>query len=79
MQATEALRLIADRLPMPKHEASRRLGRSRNFVTNTIKNSSIPRVDTLAAIAGLAGIDVCLVDRETGETLATIDVPTHTD
>lgn len=77
MQAGEALKLLSKRLPMSMREASRRLGRSGNYVYATVSNVSIPRVDTLAAIADLAGVDVCLVDRKTGETIARIDSKTQ--
>lgn len=40
---------------------------------NMTRRGSLPRLDTAARIADVCGLELALVDRETGETVGTID------
>lgn len=75
MKPRETIAALADKFKGTKRELSKALGRSDNWISSTITNGGPPKVDTLANIADVVGVDVCLVDRATGETIATIDPP----
>lgn len=77
MKPSEAIRALATRAPISDRAISQKLGKSPGWIYNTIRNGGSPRLDTVASVADIADIDVCLVDRATGETIATIDPPAH--
>ncbi|WP_251159165.1 hypothetical protein [Caniella muris] len=75
MQADDVVRALADRYSGSVRELSADMGRSPNYLHTSIYKRSDPRVGTVAEIGDFVGVDVCLVDRATGETIATIDPP----
>lgn len=79
MKPTDLIKALAERAPMSDRAMSLALGKTGGWVYNTVRNNGIPRLDTTAAVADLAGCDVLIVDRATGETIATIDPPRRED
>ena len=53
---------------------SLQLGRSRNYITQTIQNLSVSKVDTVAEIADVCGYDLLLRKRDDGSEIV-IDPP----
>ena len=77
MQVNDIVRTLLDHSGKSARGISRTLGKSDNWARLTAQNSRNPKIATICAIADLSGVDVCLVDRATGETIATIDPPEH--
>lgn len=51
------------------------MGRAGSYIDTVIRKARVPTVDTAAAIADVCGCDLRLVDRATGETVATVEPP----
>ena len=75
MQVDEALAYAIDRSGKSARAISKELGRSPAWAALALR-SQAPQLDTLARVADLAGLDVALVDRESGDVVAVVDVPT---
>lgn len=73
MQVTDVIAALLARSGMSARAASRALGRASTWASNSIGRT--PKLDTLAEVADLAGVDVVLRDRATGEDVATIEPP----
>lgn len=56
-------------------ETSRRLGKSPNWALNSSAPGRNPKLSTVADVADVCGVDVKLVDRETGEIVGVVDPP----
>ena len=65
---------VADHSGVSLYEVSRRLGRSEAWAGMVSKRPGV-QAATLARIAEACGCDLVVVDRETGERVATIDPP----
>lgn len=74
MKPRDALTLIVNNSGMSMRALSFSIGRSENFVFQTIKNKSVQKVDTMALIADAAGYDLLLRNRKTGSEII-IDPP----
>ena len=76
MQVREALAALIAHSGRSARAVSAELGHAQSWASNSI--GKVPKVDTLADVADVAGVDVALVDRATGETLGTIEPPRRT-
>lgn len=56
-------------------ETSRRLQKSPSWARNTALPKRDPKLSTVADVADVCGVDVKLVDRETGEIVGVVDPP----
>ena len=65
--ARGALSLLPARAGLARDEVSRRLGRSRQFMSSLIGQGSTPKADTLARVADVCGYTLALVPH--GSTL----------
>lgn len=79
MQVGDIIRALAERYSGSTRELSAELGRSPNYLHTSIYKRSDPRAGTIAEIGDIVGVDLALVDRATGETIATIDPPKRGD
>lgn len=77
MRVGECLRFINKYAGVSLAEISRRLGRSSEWARNVAQPTRSPSLATVANFADVCGVDVCLVDRKTGETIARIDPETR--
>lgn len=75
MDTSDVLRTLIDRSGMSQREVSRRLGKAPTWASTTLGKGSDSQLGTVAAVADLAGCDVVVVDRATGETVAVVDRP----
>ena len=74
MQVHEVIGFAIERSGKSRREVSKACGRSPSWAS-VAELAQHPQLDTLARIADVAGLDVVLVDRATGERVATVDVP----
>ena len=79
MKTDEIVRELLSRSDMSMRSISLALGKADNWARLTAKKSRNPRIDTIATIADLTGVDVCLVDRSTGQTLGVVEPPRQGD
>lgn len=77
MQVGKVIRALRKKGDLSQRELSSRLGRSRTWAQTVEREDRSPALATVATVADVAGVDLCLVDRATGETIATIDPPAH--
>ena len=75
MQADKALRFLVDHSPLTGEQVGLTLGKSRAYISVATQPGRVPRLDTFAAVADVAGVDVVMRDRATGEVLGTIEPP----
>lgn len=73
---THTLRAVLDLSPVSGRETSRILGHSDAWARMAARPTRNPRLDTLADVAGIAGLDVALIDRRTGDVVAVVEPPT---
>lgn len=69
------MRYIIKRTGKSMRAISIDMGRADTWAKNSSRAGRVPRLDTVAELAHLAGLNVALVDRKTGEVVATVDVP----
>lgn len=73
MQARRALGALIEHSGMSDRAVSLTLGKAETWARNSKGRDT--KTSTLAAVADLAGVDVVLIDRETGERVGVIDPP----
>lgn len=73
MQVREALAALIAHSGRSARAVSAELGHAQSWASNSVGRP--PTLGTVADVADVAGVDVTLVDRETGETLGTIEPP----
>lgn len=76
MQVREALAVLIAHSGHSGRAVSAELGHAQSWASNSV--GKVPKLDTLADVADVAGVDVALIDRATGETLGTIEPPRRT-
>lgn len=76
IQTTHTLRAVLDMSPVSARATSRTLGHSDAWARLAARTTQTPRLDTLADVAGVAGFDVAILDRKTGEVVAIVEPPT---
>ena len=77
MRPDETIRALARHSGASLYSISEDLGRSRSWAGMVAGRDGVA-LATVADVADVCGVDVALVDRETGETLGTIDPPRRT-
>lgn len=75
MNSKDVLEFLIRRSGLAYWKVSSALGKSPEWARNSSVNHTRPLLDTVADVADVCGVDVKLVDRETGEVVATIDPP----
>lgn len=75
MEASSSIRAAAKHAGVTLYELSRRLDRAPAWAGITSSPGRDPKASTIAAIADVCGCEVVIVDRQTGERVATIDPP----
>ncbi|WP_428379566.1 helix-turn-helix domain-containing protein [Olsenella sp. Marseille-QA0557] len=66
---------VVEHSTMTGEQVSAALGKSRAFVSVAGGKGRSPRLDTVADVADVCGVDVVLIDRETGEKIGAIEPP----
>ena len=72
MNADQAINQMIESSGKSRRRVSQDIGRHPNFITVTLNKGSVPRADTLAAIAGATGYELVL--RGNGDEIV-IDPP----
>ena len=72
MQVDRIIRTLIDRSGLSMNGMSAALGKSREWARLTAKPGRVPKLDT---VADVAGCDVAIIDRETGAVVATVTPP----
>ena len=75
MQADEVLRFLIAHSGLSTRTVSTSLGHSTSWASVATQPGRIPRLDTAASVADIAGVDFVLLDRETGERLGIVEPP----
>lgn len=75
MQVNTCIRELLDARAISPRRVSAELGRSSEFVRNVAMPTRSPALATVADVADVLGYDMAIVDRETGETVGTIEAP----
>lgn len=75
MQVNELIAKLVAHSGKSYNAISAELGKSREHVRNVATRTNAPRVDTLADIADVAGVDVALIDRGTRSVIGRVDPP----
>lgn len=79
MQVDSILRYIMEHTGKSMREISKDMGMSDWWAKTVSSPGRSPQLATVTRVADLAGLDVALVDRETGEVVVTVDVPCKED
>ena len=79
MQVDKAIRTLLDHSGQSDRAISHALGKSDAWARLTAQAGRDPKTGTLADVADLAGCDVVIIDRATGERLGTIEPPRHAE
>lgn len=69
------MRAALDSGPHSARAVSRALGHSEAWAGVAARPTSSPSLATVADVADVQGLDVCLVDRSTGEVVAVVEPP----
>lgn len=77
MQVDSVIREIAEHSGKSGRTLSVELGHAPTWVSSVGARGRDPQLSSVVRIADLVGVDLCLVDRSTGQTIATIDPPAH--
>lgn len=75
MQVNTCIRELLDARAISPRRVSAELGRSSEFVRNVAMPTRSPALATVADVADVLGYVLAIVDRETGETVGTIEAP----
>jgi len=74
MKPADTIRALAAHAGMTMHEVSRSCGRSDSWAKGVAGRDGVA-LATVAAVADVAGCDVVIMDRETGERLGVVEPP----
>ena len=75
MKPNEVMRALADTYPDGQRALSRKLGRSPGWFSSTLTRGSVPRLDTVAAVADACGYEVVVREKGGGPVLGTVEPP----
>lgn len=73
IEPNDALRMMIDSSGKSGYRVSLDLGRSRNWVSNSLGRD--PKLGTVAAVADITGHEVAILDAETQEIVAKVRPP----
>lgn len=77
MQVDSVIRGIAEHSGKSGRALSVELGHAPTWVSTIGARGRDPQLSSVVRVADLVGVDLCLVDRATGQTIATIEPPEH--
>lgn len=75
MQVNKVASRLITRSGLATNAVSSALGKSREWARQASRLDRIPRLDTIADIADVAGCDLVIVDRATGDTVGVVEPP----
>ena len=75
MQLDAVIRYLLDHSGVSDRAASAALGHSPAWAGLTAQPGRDPKLSTVCSVADLAGVDIALIDRETGEELGRVEPP----
>ena len=75
MQVDSLIRYLIEHSGMSARRVSAALGRSPDWARLTAAPGRDPKLSTVAAVADVAGCDVVIIDRATGERLGVVEPP----
>lgn len=75
MQVDAIIKCLIEHSGMSYRAMSSALGRSTEWARLTAQPGRDPKLSTVAAVADVAGCDVVIMDRETGERVGTVEPP----
>ena len=75
MDTTQAIRQIINASGKSIRQAAGDMGKSPTYLSSFLTRGSIPKADTLATLANVCEYDLCLISRETGETIRIDPIP----
>lgn len=75
MQLDETIRALLAHTDKSGRAVSQELGHSPDWARMAARPGQVPSLGTVADVADVAGVDVVLRDRATGEDLGTIEPP----
>ena len=78
MRAEEAIRALIAHSGLSGRAVSTALGKAHSWAGITAKRTVAPKLQTVADVADVAGVDVVLIDRATGETVGVVEPPRRT-
>lgn len=75
MRVDQSLRLLIEHSGRSARAVSVDLGHTPTWASVSTQPGRDPKLGTVADVADVAGVDVVLIDRKTGERLGAIDPP----
>ena len=75
LQVDRTIRTLIDHSGMSTRAMSAALGRGSSWASTTAQPGRVPSLATVADVADVAGCDVVIVDRATGERVGVVDPP----
>ena len=75
MQVDSIISMLVKRTGKSYYAMSAALGKSPEWARNSAAAGRAPKMGTIADVADVAGVDVVLIDRATGERVAVVDPP----
>lgn len=75
MQVTDVVTELLSRAPMSARAVSRELGHAPAWAGLAARSERGPYLATVADVADVAGVDVVLIDRATGERVGVVEPP----
>lgn len=75
MQVDKAIRLLIEHSGMSDRAMSKTLDHVDSWARQTAAPGRDPKLSTVADVADVAGVDVALIDRVTGERIGTVTPP----
>ena len=75
MDVSDVISTVVAHTGITYGETSRRLAKSYTWARNVAAPGRDPKLATVADVADVCGVDVKLVDRETGEIVGVVDPP----
>lgn len=75
MQVDSIIRTLIDHSGMSDRAMSKAMGKVDSWARQTAAAGRVPKLDTVADVADVAGCDVAIIDRATGETVGVIEPP----
>ena len=75
MQVDACIKELIAHSGMSYRFMSAQLGKSPNWAGVTAQAGRVPKLDTVADVADVAGVDVVLIDRASGDRVGVVDPP----
>ena len=61
MEAMEALREVSNRVGKPMYQIGLDMGKTKNYISQTMSRGSTPKADTLAHMLKVCGYSLCAI------------------